>query len=179
MFSEAQWYLKYRRMQHIMKKNRAAGNRTIYMFLDFDGVINVFCLEGTPEYEEIISKGTFDFVRPYCIEHLNAFLRDYDVRFVISSSWRYAGADYCMDYLRSHGLDPSVTLDGMTEIDIDKPRDEEIINYLMDKDDYAGIIIFDDGRMPHLNEYLVLTHPLIGWDEEADIRAREIADSFM
>ncbi len=178
MISETGWLLRNSRIAHTMRRNRKKKNDSVYLFLDFDGVINVFCLEGTPEYEEAISRKEFDFVRKSCMDKLNAFFRDYPCKLIISSSWRYAGEDYCMKYLYDHGMDRSITLQGMTEVRLEEKREEEIIDYLLEKDDYSGYIIFDDGPMPHIRDYLIQTDPLKGWDDEADEKARALMRRF-
>lgn len=71
--TQAQWLVDKKRLISIMTANRAKEDSVIYMFLDFDGVINIFLLEGTPEYEEALEKREFDFANRECVQRFNRF----------------------------------------------------------------------------------------------------------
>lgn len=178
--TQAQWLVDKKRLISIMTANRAKEDSVIYMFLDFDGVINIFLLEGTPEYEEALEKREFDFANRECVQRFNRFCRDFPmVKVVVSSSWRYAGLAYCQEYLEKAGMDPSIRLCGMTDAETMLPREEHIVDYLFAHDDFRGFIIFDDMKMKNLDEYLVQTDCLIGWNEERDAYARTILQKYI
>lgn len=167
-------------LEYIMKTNRKTGLRKFYLFLDFDGVINVFFMPGTPEYEKKAaeSKDHFDFADRGAVEHLNNLSRDYPISLVISSSWRFGGLKSCVKYLKEAGMSDQITIAGTTQIDHFQTREEDIQEYLLSHPDFTGFIIFDDGNMPNLSKYLVLTNPLKGWNEERDTYARNILKNF-
>ena len=177
--TEAQWLLDHKHINSIMIHNRNAGLQKIYMFLDFDGVVNVFVTPDEEEYERIQNDGKFEFFSRPCIARLNRFAKDFPVSIVISSSWRFGGLDYCMEYLRQGGLAEHVVFSDTTSLEVDGPREELIMDYLLEHPDFTGFIIFDDILMTHLRDYLVHTNPMIGWDEERDQYARKIIQKFM
>lgn len=162
-----------------MSHNRKHRDPVIYMFLDFDGVINVFCEPGSPEYEQAVSTGDFDFANRIIIKRLNKMYHDYPIRIVISSSWRYGGLDYCREYLLKGGMDPDVSFYGTTEIDMYLTRENEIVDYLFEHPDFSGFIVFDDIHMPHLTKYQIETNPMKGWTEEKDQEARKKICGFL
>ena len=162
------------RINRIMTRNRNLGRKLIYVFLDFDGVINVFREPGTPEYEEAIRKKTFEFWDVRCIQRLNAFAKDYPIEIVVSSSWRYAGLPYCIDYLHKAGMDETVKVIDTTEIAYNKSRQTEIVEYMLAHPYFTGFLVVDDGDMPEFGENMILTHPMKGWDDEIDAKIRKI-----
>lgn len=177
--SEMQWLLDHRHLNSIMVHNRQKGIRKVYMFLDFDGVVNVFVLPGTKRYEEIEASGQFEFFDRDCVARLNDFVRDWPVSIVISSSWRYGGLDYCTEYLKDAGLQDHVVFSDTTSLEVDEPREELIMDYLLEHQDFCGFLIFDDIHMTHLLDYLVQTDPLKGWDDACDEKARKIIQKFV
>jgi hypothetical protein len=178
--TEAQWLVDRKRIRSIITANRGKEDSVIYMFLDFDGVINIFLLEGTPEYEKALEKREFDFANRDCVKRLNRLCRDYPmIKVIVSSSWRYAGLPYCQDYLEKAGMDPSIRLADMTDPVTMLPREEHITEYLFDHPDFRGFIILDDMKMKHLNDYLVQTDCLVGWNDERDDCARKILQKYV
>ena len=173
------WIIADAKLKRIMNRNKKDGRDLIYLFLDFDGVINVFREPGTPEYEEAISKKTFEFWDEKCVQRLNALARDYHIEIVISSSWRYAGLDYCIDYLHKAGMNDTVKVIDTTEITYEKTRQTEILEYLLDHPFFAGFIVLDDGDMPEFKEKMILTHPMKGWDDEIDLQVRKICTGLL
>ncbi len=175
-----EWMADHRRLKKIMNANRNKEDSVIYMFLDFDGVINIFLLEGTPEYEKALAKKEFDFANRECVQRFNRFMADYpDVKVVVSSSWRYAGLPYCQDYLEKAGMDPKIRLELQTDSHTMKPRELHITDFLFEHPDFKGFIIFDDMKMPHLDDYLVRTDCLVGWNDERDAYARKILEKYI
>lgn len=177
--SNLQWYADRLRLQYIMRKNRKKGSQKYYMFLDFDGVINVFIMEGTPEYEEAIQRDIFEFADKKAVQRINRLCGDYPISIIISSSWRFAGLPYCQEYLHNAGLDDRFAPADLTNTEVFKLREEEITDYLFAHPDFSGFFILDDGNMPHLREYLVRTDPLHGLDEKKDLQARKILSGFL
>lgn len=178
--SKFAWVRDLKKLKKIMAANRHNDDSVIYMFLDFDGVINIFLLEGTPEYKEAMAKKEFDFANRECVQRMNKFITDYpEIRVVVSSSWRYAGLPYCQDYLEKAGMDPSIRLEFQTDSHTMKPRELHITDFLFEHPDFKGFIIFDDMKMPNLDRYLVRTDCLVGWNEERDAYARKILEKYI
>ena len=174
-----EWLRDIFRIRRIMQHNRRHSDPLVYMFLDFDGVINVFCEPGSPEYEKAVNNGDFDFADRDIVKRLNRFYHDYPVRVVISSSWRYGGLDYCREYLLKAGMDPELSFYDVTGMNLPLTRENEIANYLLEHTDYCGFIVFDDIHMPHLISYQVETNPMKGWTEEKDFEARKKISGFL
>lgn len=172
--SRLEWAFINMRLHHIMRANKHRGRDLVFLFLDFDGVINVFREPGTPEYEEAIRKKTFEFWDDECVRKLNAFARDFHVEVIISSSWRYAGLPYCIDYLRKAGMEDHVRIIDTTEIAYNKSRQTEIVEYLFGHPYFSEFLVFDDGDMPEFKDRMILTHPMKGWTDEIDAQARKI-----
>ena len=177
--SKLQWMADHIRISRIMKANAHKEDAVVYLFLDFDGVINIFLLEGTPEYEAALARKEFDFANRECVQRLNRLCHDFPLKVIVSSSWRYAGLEYCQDYLEKAGMDPSIRLAGMTDAETMLPREEHIVQYLFEHPDFKGFIIFDDLKMNELSDYLVRTDCLIGWNDERDAYARKILEKYM
>ena len=178
--SKFAWERDLIKLRKIMRQNKNKDGSVIYMFLDFDGVINIFLQEGTPEYEEAVAKKEFDFANRECVERMNRFINDCpDIRVVVSSSWRYAGLPYCQEYLEKAGMDPRIRLDYATDAYTMLPREIHMTDFLFEHPDFRGFIIFDDMKMPNLASYLVRTDCLVGWNEERDAYARKILEKYI
>lgn len=180
--SEFQWRIDHLRLKKIMRRNRKEGKRLFYVFLDFDGVLNVFFEPGTPEFAAMAKKieegGEFEFADAACVQRLNTLCDTWPVRLILSSSWRFSGIEYCERYLQKAGLDPKYSFFGMTQTEVFRPREEDIADYLLRHPDFTGFIIFDDMKMPHMTEYHVRTDPTKGWDEEKNAEAVKILSNF-
>jgi len=176
--SELQWMFDHGKIRNIMRKNRKKEDPFVYVFLDFDGVINVFYLEGTPEYYEMLAKGEFEFADRRCVERINRLHRDFPIRIILSSSWRFSGIPYCTEYLQNAGLDPEIKIYGMTQTEVFHPREEDIVSYLLEHPDFTGFVVLDDIHMKHLQAFEVETDPLKGYTEERDLKCREIISGF-
>lgn len=161
-------------IQNIQEANQKKPEKKIYLFLDFDGVINVFLKPGTPEYDAALQSNQFDFANRDCITRLSQLCLDYPIWIVISSSWRFSGVEYCRQYLVEHGLSDKVHFAGTTSIDSFQKRQLDIIDFLVDHPDFNGYLILDDIPMPEFGEYAILSDPLVGYDEEMDKRARSL-----
>jgi hypothetical protein len=167
-------------LEYIMHANQKKGIHKIYLFLDFDGVINVFYKEGTKEYEKKIKESLdhFDFADRDCVKRLDQFCQDYPVNVIISSSWRFGRLQSCKEYLVHAGLHHSKCITDTTQTKIFQSREKDIEEYLLAHPDFSGFLIFDDMMMPHLKDYLVQTDSFHGWDAERDTFARTLAKKF-
>ena len=167
-------------LEYIMHTNQKIGKKKIYLFLDFDGVINVFYQEGTPEYEKKVKESLekFDFADRDCVKRLDAFCRDYPVEVIISSSWRFGKLKECIAYLKNAGLKNEKAIVDTTQTKVFQSREADIEQYLLAHPDFTGFLIFDDMNMPHFQSYLVQTDSFHGWDEAKDELARNIVRKF-
>lgn len=152
------------------------GPARIYLFLDFDGVINLFPTDDN--FEQRRYKNIFDLADRDCVKKLNAFAEDYPIEVVISSSWRYNGLDFCRDYLKNAGMSDKVKFAGMTQTEDFHKRSVDIFDYLTVHPDFSGLLIFDDLSLPEWHEFLVCTSMSQGWTEERDQYARELIRKF-
>lgn len=157
-----------------MNRLRRQGKHHQVLFLDFDGVVNVPYEYGTPEYEEAMARGVYDFFRPEIVERLNRLIHDFNLSVVISSSWRWQGIEFCQDSLNNAGFD-NVIIEGMTPVDETyPPRSEEILQYLEEHRDITGFLILDDIPMHELSDYAIETVFEDGYTVLDDKRARAI-----
>lgn len=146
--------------------NRRKGIDRVYGFLDFDGVINLYNFDITDDEVVRQKARTNEFYDLGCVANLNRLCLKYDIHLVISSSWRYSGLPYCIDYLHKAGLDPSVDVCGMTETDWGTYRAQHVINYLIGHPDYGSYVVFDDLEMPELGKHLIHCDSRTGLDEK-------------
>jgi hypothetical protein len=167
-------------IEYIMHANQKKGLHKIYLFLDFDGVINVFYQEGTEAYKKKIkeSGNSFDFADRKAVERLNRFCEDYPVQVIISSSWRFGRLKGCTAYLKQAGLKDEKIIADTTQTASYQEREADIEQYLLAHPDFSGFLIFDDMDMPHFEDYLVQTDPFKGWNAERDRAARRIVKKF-
>lgn len=87
-------------------KNIKNGKKKYYLFLDFDGVINIWCREEKDPLFKVrsIKEDDCQFADIPSIKRLSDLCLKYDINIVISSSWRFAGVGYCQRYLKKCGL---------------------------------------------------------------------------
>ena len=128
----------------------SAKDRINVLFLDYDGVINLI----TPDHRFI----QFDRA---CIDNVSKLCRQFDLKIVVSSSWRYDD-DYDQ-LLYSHGLGSDVEVIGCT--DSLGSREREIMDYLDRNPQIDRFIILDDLPMNELRNYQVLTRMHEGFSE--------------
>lgn len=163
---------KLNKVNHLLKQSR---NNKIAIFLDFDGVINVYLKEDTERYTKAIEDpDSFDFCVDYTIHNLNKLCQKYRPDIIISSTWRFSGIGFCKKYLRQHGFKYSNYIKDTTQMDWHVEREEEILNYLLAHRKYSNYVILDDLDMPLLKDHLVLTNSFEGLDEEKSQEAEEI-----
>ena len=169
--------LRVKQLEVRMDRNRRKGRKHRILFLDFDGVVNVPYTFGTPEYEDAMARGVYDFFRPEIVERLNRLIHEYDLKVVISSSWRWQGIDFCRNSLYEAGFDQDVAVEGLTPTPEDyPPRHQEILDYLDGVRDVTAILILDDIPMRVLSDYAVETVFDDGYTAECDTTARAILD---
>ncbi len=160
----------HQKLLEIMEKE---NNEKIYLFLDFDGVINIYI-----DFDEM-SDDLDHLADNECIARINKLCLEYDLDVVLSTSWRFAGLDYCHQYLLENGFSEKIKVVGITQIDYLMPREEEIIYYLLEHDDFKGFIILDDIYMENLNYYLVYTNENEGFSEDKYLEAVRLLNSFL
>lgn len=175
-YGELRWRVLVRGLERRAERNRRAGGRKIYGFLDFDGVINVFHQPGSPEYERLLQQDPehFNFADPGCVRRVSDLCVDYGIDIVISSSWRYAGLEYCRSYLKDAGMSDRVRFAGVTDDAVSGSREKKIVDYLRAHDDYIQFLVFDDIYMKHLRRHLLHCDCTQGYTEELDEQARRI-----
>lgn len=160
------WYTRVE-LEARMRRNRQKGLSDNLFFLDFDGVINTF----PKAFEE--REGKFDVLNRQCVANVSRLCRERKMDLVITSSWRYDGLDYCLDYLRSGGLDPSIRIRGATPMfPAGQGREAEILAYLKKEKNLTAFIIADDIPMHVLAPYAVRTTWERGLDEDVYNRLR-------
>lgn len=143
------------------------------LFLDFDGVLNsANWFQKSRRSGEIIvlENGMDGMVDPDAVANLNRIIEATGCKVVISSTWRRGNTlGSLLRILVRRGLDKRHwdNFIGMTPV-LDKERGHEIQAW-MDKhlEKFGHIVILDDdGDMAHLMPHLVLTHGIVGLDEE-------------
>lgn len=124
-----------------------------YVFLDYDGVINVG------------HKGIHDrFDNKEAIFCLNKLCLKYYFKIVVVSSWR--NYPNYKELLYNSGLNPKIEIIGKT-INSNQGREYEIKEYLKENPYFNKVIIIDDeDRFVELKRYLVKTDAHIGFNEE-------------
>ena len=163
-------------VKQILRENREKGIRKYAMFLDFDGVIHVFYVQGTPQYERAVQrmKQKMDFIDPDSLANVDAITEEYDMDIIISSSWRYNGLDYCRNYLKKSGMKHADHIVDTTQDEAFLDRRIEIAEYLIAHPIYSGFIVLDDIRMPEFEGSYIRINPTIGFDEERLGHAKKI-----
>lgn len=163
---------KLNKVNHLLQTSR---NNKIALFLDFDGVINVYLTENTQRYENAIhNPDTFDFCETYTIDNLNTLCKKYKFDIIISSTWRFSGIGFCKKYLKKHGFKYTNRIKDTTEMSWHVTREEEILNYLLKHRNYSNYVILDDLEMPLLKEHQVFTNSFVGLDQQKSREVEEI-----
>lgn len=167
---------KLDQIDQIMECNRSKGIQHFYLFLDFDGVINVFIDPNTENCEEILRQkaGKLDFADRDVIKRLDDLLDEFPIDVIISSSWRFNGLPFCQKYLANAGMKRTDRIVDITEPVYNVPRQLEIANYLIAHPDYSGFLILDDDPMPEFKKHWLETYPYKGFDDERSAVAHTI-----
>ncbi len=152
-----------------MVENRKAGINRIALFLDYDGVINIFYREGTRAYEAFMKRdlSNLDFSDRNCMSWLSKLCSEFPISIIVSSSWRLAGVQYCQSYLDHGGYTGQAKVEDVTTVELDGPREEQIIQYLNEHPDFSDYLILDDLDMPVFGKHRITTDPYTGFDEVA------------
>ncbi len=165
-FTEEQWNQRLSDLEMIAEKNMKKGKKKYYLFLDFDGVINIWCKEDDPRFKlKSIKENEFQFADISSVKRLSYLCLKYNLNIVISSSWRFAGVGYCQRYLKKCGLNKNVKVVGVTAQDFEE-RQKHITDYLFEHPDFTGYLILDDLDLPYLRNNLVKCETLEGFDEQ-------------
>lgn len=151
--------------------NRRRGIDKIYGFLDFDGVINLYNFDISDDEVVKEKARTNEFYDLDCVANLSSLCLRYDIHLVVSSSWRYSGLPYCIEYLHKAGLDPRIDVCGMTETDWGTYRVQHVVNYLLGHPDYGNYVVFDDLDMPELGKHLIHCESRTGLNQKAAAEA--------
>lgn len=173
-------FLVHQKMiRSILMNNRKLEPKKIYLFLDFDGVVNVFLEPGTPEFEAALKKKEFDFANRDCVARIDRLCHTFPIEIVLSSSWRYSGLEYCREYLMKYGLSEDVKFAGTTAIDTLQKRQLDIADYLVAHPDFSGFLILDDINMSEFGKADLVMNPLKGFDDTQYEKASEICTGFL
>lgn len=139
----------------------------LIVFLDFDGVVN------TPTWREW-SDGEFTcrfsfaddgFVNNFqaCC-WLNELYKDHPYKIVVTSTWAYRNSiEDLSKCLYNGGLSRDIEILDKTNIDFNKRRNEEVLEWLQDHS-YKKFIIFDDEDVydKQLKKVLIKTDSNVG-----------------
>ncbi len=161
------------RIRRTMHRSRGRKTGIRYLFLDFDGVVNVMPEPDTEEFRKAAAAGQYEFFRPEIAERVGKLCLDYDLSIVIASSWRFLGADACMQKLYDAGMNRSVKTAGTTQAE-DGPRELEIAGYLLEHPDYEAFLILDDLPMTVLKPWSIQAASETGYTEADDRKARKM-----
>ena len=141
-------------LRTILRKARRSRIRELrneldnILFLDYDGVIAL-------DFDMNTCRSVFD---PLCMENVNRLCHEFNLRIVVSSSWRNEN-DY-QEMLRDNGLAPDIEIIGKT-VELYAPREDEILDYLKEHIYIDKFIILDDTMFLELKPYHVHT----SWQE--------------
>lgn len=166
VLNEEQWSTRLRQIDDIAVSNIKKGKKKYYLFLDFDGVINIWHMNNP----QSIKEDQCQFADVPSIKRLSDLCLKYNLYIVISSSWRFAGTAYCANYLKRCGLKKGCKVVGITAQDFEE-RQKHITDYLLQHPDYTGYLILDDLYLPHLDKNLVKCETLEGFDEQKQYQA--------
>ena len=167
-----------KRVRQILAETREKGIRKYAMFLDFDGVIHVFYVQGTPQYEAAMKrmKSKLDFIDPDSLANVDAVVGEFDMDIIISSSWRYNGLDYCRKYLQKSGMKHADHIVDTTQDEQFLDRRIEIAEYLITHPIYSGFVVLDDIIMKEFEGSYIRINPTIGFNEERYQHTRRILE---
>lgn len=141
------------------------------LFLDFDGVLNL--------YPNPSRNGSFH--KEACINLEMLLNRVFDLKIVVSSSWRTYGLDAVKDILRSNGIDPRRIIDitGHEEAKDSKDhRGFQVESWLKRHPKVKDFAIVDDNNdFRPLHNKLVQTKPTIGLTQANVEKILELLES--
>lgn len=165
VLTEAQWDERLQTIDDIAVANMFKGKRKYYLFLDFDGVINIWSKDKYMSSQiKSINDDRCQFADIPSVKRLSDLCLQHNMNIVISSSWRFAGEAYCAAYLKKCGLKKGVKVCGITAQDFEE-RQKHITDYLLEHPDFTGYMILDDLYLPYLKDNLIKCETLEGFDE--------------
>lgn len=126
------------------RKDQSQDQLVNILFLDYDGVVAL-------DFDIEAFRSVFD---RRCLENVNRLCREFDLKIVVSSSWRNE-SDY-QDMLRDNGLGPDIEILGKTP-ELYIGREKEILAYLKEHINIDRFIILDDTPLTELKAYHVQT----------------------
>lgn len=150
------------------------------VFLDFDGVINTIQIykEQSERNDRISAKGYFfDMCNSskkrvsnmQAVIWLDKICHDYDLKIVISSTWRINYKD-SVEALYNSGLSKDIDVVGYTPWDNDS-RGSQIKKYLSEHKEIKDFIILDDDSdMDDLINHLIQTNTYAGITAETEMK---------
>lgn len=166
IIDEQQWEERLKNIEKISTTNILKGKKKYYLFLDFDGVINIWTSkEGRGMHLKSIKEDACQFADIPSVKRLSDLCLKYNMYVVISSSWRFAGTGYCQRYLKKCGLKRGVKVVGVTAQDFEE-RQKHITDYLFEHPDFTGYMILDDLYLPYLHKNLIKCETLEGFDSQ-------------
>ncbi|MBR0474873.1 MAG: hypothetical protein IJJ19_07700, partial [Erysipelotrichaceae bacterium] len=132
------------------------------LFLDYDGVVAL-------DFSMELFRSIFD---RHCIENVNKLCHEFDLKIVVTSSWRNE-EDY-KDMLYDNGLDTDIEIIGKTP-ELYIVREDEIKIYLREHVYIDKFIILDDTGFTELKPYHVQTSFVDGgFNDEKYEEARQL-----
>lgn len=156
------------RIETILKKNRKKREKDPYnvecdhvLFLDYDGVINT----------DPSNYGTRPF-NSNCMTNLNNLCNDYDLKIVVTSSWKKYS--FYQDMLKDSGLDEDIVILGKTEFMPNGSREDGIKQYLIDHIYIDYFIILEDASFNELKKYQIQTSYYHGFDDDKYEEAKRL-----
>lgn len=128
------------------------------IFLDIDGVVNTFQLYKEPPtdipknelkfiegyYVDICSSGQGRVSNIQAVTILDKLCHEFDLKIVLSSTWRLGHYDKTIEALRKSGLSEDIEIIGKTERLSSGHRGAEISKYLTEHPEIKDYIILDD-----------------------------------
>ncbi len=140
------------------------------IFLDFDGVLNIFIQNNESWDINYPSDGCLNNID--AIKYLNELHDEVNYSIVITSSWRYIDKEKkfsfnCSDILYNSGLNANINILGNTPMLDTGTREDEIKAWLEDNNYNNKFLIIDDEDNPFskLKEHLILCDPEFGLTE--------------
>lgn len=152
-------------IKNFIRKRKNGSSLNDVVFLDIDGVVNT----------DIYNYGQIPFNKE-CISNVNRLCKEYDLKIVITSSWK-EDPD-CLQYLYNSGLDRTIPVIGVTE-DLDGFRENEIRRFLDKHSNIGTFIILDDIPMKNLSDHQIRTLFSKGFDEEKYNEAKALLQELL
>ena len=148
----------------------------IIIFLDIDGVMN------SESYYKTVNTKQKNFSRfnPISVNIISKLIKEFDIKIVISSLWRFAMKKELSQELKSSGLVNHLHKDWSTPIIQPSHRGKEIKLWLDSHPDITDFLILDDDEdiLPEHTSRHIKTTLADGLQEEHYFKAREILEQY-